>query len=245
VQGDIKAAEGWLHRQLEVKPYLEPLRGEMMLLNTRDTINIVLNEQRYAGEYYPEPLQQLLSRYADNADTPYYAATLLEDKKWPRQTRLWLIRTALERGHAANENIYRFLIALLEGGKIDYGMLETVQELLLKYYSEQSLLWAEASLEGGSVMAFMNGWAMLKEEGSPKLEDAYYQGLNRLINTSDVMRLEQSRAVLTVQTDSNRRLQVIAFLSELIDTFPKFINSSRLKDEILRTRDGLKQSWAQ
>jgi hypothetical protein len=243
-RSDIKGAVGWLYRQMDAKPYLEPLRGEIMLLDARDTVKTVLTVQHYADEHRPEPLQRFLSRYADNADAPYYADTLLEENKWPQRTRLWLIGTALERGHAADDKIYRFLISQLEEGPVDSGMRETVRELLRQHYPEQSQAWAEAALDGGHVMAFMNGWAMLKENDSPRLEDAYYQGLNRLSDTSDVRSLEQSRAILSMQTNSARRLQVIAFLSELVDTYPKFINSPQLKDEILRLRDGLQQSWA-
>ena len=241
--GDVKAAEGWLLRQLESKSYLEPLRGEMIRLDARDTLNTVLHEKRYAGEYYPEPIEQFLARYAESADAPYLMATMLQDIKWPRATRLWLQRKALERGHAADEEIYHFHIEQLEGGKVDHRLLESVREVLTKYYPEQGRAWAGGAIEGGNVMAFMNGWALLKGEGDPRLEEAYYQGLERLINSSDVRRLEESRWVLATQNDGGRRGQVLDFLGELVDTFPKFINSSRLRDEIRTLRDELQQSW--
>ncbi len=243
--GDIKAAQGWLHRQLEVKPYLEPLRTELMKLDARDTANTLLNESRYADEEFPEPVEQFLSHYAGSAEAPYYILSLLEERKLFRTTRLWLMRTALERGYSPDERIYRFHIAQMEQGHINYGLFESIREILLQYYPEQSRAWATAALEGGNVMAFMNGWAMLKESGAAQLGDPYYQGLNRLINTVDVRRLEQSRRVLSEQSDASRRTQVLAFLSELVETFPKFINSTVLRDEITRFRNGLKQAWAQ
>ncbi len=242
--GDIKAAQGWLQRQLEVKPYLEPLRAEIIRLDARDTVNTVLNEPRYNGEYQPEPLHQFLTRYAESVDAPLFALTLLEEKKVSRHTRLWLMRSALERGYAADEKIYRFHIAQLEGGKIDHGMLESVRKTLMQYYPEQSRAWAEDSLQGSNVMAFMNGWAMLEEGRSAMIDDVYYQGLERLIDSHDVRRLEQSRAILSMQTEADRQSQIVAFLSELTDTFPRFINSTILRDEIVRLRDGLKRAWA-
>jgi class 3 adenylate cyclase len=242
--GDIKAAQGWLRRQLEVKPYLDPLRVEIMKLDARATVNVVLNESRYADEEYPEPLEQFLSHYTESAEAPYYVLTLLEGKKLFRATRLWLMRTALERGYTPDERIYRFHIAQMEGGRINHELFESIREILLKYYPEQSRAWAAEALNGSNVMAFMNGWAMLKEAGAKELEEPYYQGLNRLINTIDVRRLDQSRRVLSEQTESQRRTQVLAFLGELVETFPKFINSTILRDEITRFRDGLKQAWA-
>lgn len=241
-QGDIKAAEGWLRRQLEVKPYLEPLRDEVMKLDARDTANALLNGQRYAGIYQPEPLQQFIVRYT-SADAPYYVATLLQDKTVTRQTRLWLIRTALERGHPVDETIYRWHIAQLEGGQIDHRLLESVRELLQKYYPEQSHAWADNALEGGNVMAFMNGWALLKEGDSPKLGDAYYQSLYRLLNGYRLALLEQGRAVLSGQSTAARQAQVVAFLGELVESYPKFINGSELRDGIARLQTQLKQEW--
>lgn len=244
-QGDIKAAQGWLSRQLEAKPYLEELRTEGMWLDARDTINTLFNEPSYAGEYYPEPLEEFLARYAESAEAPYLAASLLKDREWPRTTRLWLLRKALERGHTADEEIFRTHIAQLEGGAIDYRLLESVQELLRNYYPERVRSWAESALQGSNVMAFMNGWAVLKAEGSPLLQEPYYQGLQRLINSHDLMALEQSRSVLSSQSEGKRRAQVLAFLGELLDTFPKFINSTRLRDEIGQLRDALQRSWVQ
>jgi hypothetical protein len=242
-QGDIKAAEGWLYRQLEVKPYLEPLRSEMMILDARDTINIVLSGTRYAADYQPEPLQQFVTRYADNADAPYHAAILLQGKAVTSQTRLWLMRTALERGHPADENIYHLHLALLEGGKIDHLQLESARKVLLEYYPEQSRSWAEDALEGGNVMAFMNGWAILKETSSPKLDDVYYQSLYRLLNAYQLQSLEQGRAVLSGQQTASRQVQIVAFLSELVDSYPKFINSNELRDGISRLQVHLRREW--
>ena len=242
--GDIKAAQGWLQRQLEVKPYLEPLRAEIMKLDARDTVNVVLNESRYADEEYPEPLEQFLSHYAESAEAPYYALSLLEGKKLFRATRLWLMRTALERGYTPDDRIYRFHIAQMEGGNINHAMLESIHEIVLKYYPERSRAWATAALNGSNVMAFMNGWAMLKEVGAKELDEPYYQGLNRLINITDIRHLEQSRWVLSKQSEIAQRTQVLGFLGELLDTFPKFIISRMLRDEIKRFRDDLKQVWA-
>lgn len=242
--GDIKAAQGWLYRQLEVKPYLEPLRAEIMKLDARATVNLVLTESRYADEEYPEPIEQFLSQHAESAEAPYYILTLLEGKKLFRATRLWLMRTALERGYTPDERLYRFHIAQMEEGHINYGLYEEIRKILLHYYPEQSRAWAAAALNGSNVLAFMNGWALLKESGAKELEDPYYQGLNRLINTIDVRRLDQSRRILSEQSESARRSQVLGFLGELVETFPKFINSTILRDEIKRFRDGLKQAWA-
>jgi class 3 adenylate cyclase len=242
-QGDIKAAEGWLYRQLEVKPYLEPLRSEMMILDARDTINIVLSGTRYAADYHPEPLQQFVTRYADNADAPYHAAILLQGKAVTPQTRLWLMRTALERGHPADENIYHLYLASLEGGKVDHLLLESARKVLLEYYPEQSLVWAEAALEESNVMAFMNGWALLKESSSPKLDDVYYQSLYRLLNAYQSQALEQGRAVLSGQHTAARQAQVVAFLGELVESYPKFINGNELRDEISRLQVHLKREW--
>jgi hypothetical protein len=242
--GDIKAARGWLHRQLEVKPYLEPLRSEDMRLEAYSAINTVLAEPRYATDYQPEPLRQFLAHFAGSAEAPMLAAGLLEGKKVSRHTRLWLMRTALERGHEPDDTFYRFLTSQLVTGKIDYLLFESVREELLKYYPEQSRGWAETALEESNVLAFMNGWALLKGAGSGKLEDPYYQGLHRLINTADVMRLEQSRAVLSMQSERSRQTQIVAFLTKLVDSYPKFINSTILRDEVTRLRDGLKRSWS-
>jgi class 3 adenylate cyclase len=242
-QGDIKAAEGWLQRQLEVKPYLESLRTEVMLLNARDTINTVLSGTRYASDYHPEPLQQFVTRYADNAEAPYHAAILLQGKAVTPQTRLWLMRTALERGHPADENIYRLYLASLEGGKVDHLLLESTRKVLLEYYPEQSRSWAEVALEGSNVMAFMNGWALLKESGSSKPGDIYYQSLYRLLNAYQLQALEQGRAVLSGQQTASRQTQVVAFLGELVESYPKFITGSELRDEINRLQAHLKREW--
>lgn len=243
--GDIKAAQGWLQRQLEVKPYLEPLRSDGMRLAARATVNTVLNESRYAGDYQPEPLQQYLTHYAQSAEAPLLALGMLEGKNVSRHTRLWLMRTALERGHAPEQGFYRFAIEQMEQGGINHQFFSSLRELLQQYYPEQATAWALAALEGSNVQAYMNGWRLLSEEkGFPKLDDPYYQGLYGLIGSFRVEPLEQSRGVFVMQSDPARRAQLLAFLGELVDSYPRFINSTLLRDDIVRLRDGLKRSWA-
>ncbi len=243
--GDIKAALGWLHRQLEVKPYLEPLRSEGMRLEARQAVNTILNEARYSGDYQPEPLTQYLAHYAENAEAPLLVLGMLEGKKVSRHTRFWLIQSALERGHAADPVFYNFYIQQLEQGSINHQFFEQLRGDLLKHYPEQGRTWAERALEGSNLLAYMNGWELLKEAGSEKLNDAYYQGLKSLINSfRGAESLQQYRGVFMMQNDAQRRTQLIAFLGALVESHPKFTSSRVLRDEISRLRNELKQLWA-
>ncbi len=242
--GDIKAAQGWLHRQLEAKPYLEPLRSEDMRLEAREAVNTILNESRYSGDYQPEPLQQYLSHFAPSAEAPLVALGMLEGKKVSRHTRFWLMQTALERGHTPDQVFYHFYIQQLEQGSVNHQFFEQLRGDLLQHYPEQSKAWAENALQGNNVLAYMNGWELLKEAGSEKLNDAYYRGLKSLINSYRVEPLQQYRGVFVMQNDSQRRTQLIAFLGALVESHPKFTGSGVLRDEIIRLRKELKQLWA-
>lgn len=243
VGGDIKAAQGWIYRQLEVKPYLEPLHSEGVRLEAVQVIQLIVNDSRYAEVPRPEPLQQLLAHHS-GAQAPLVLLRELEDKGGARTTRLWLMQTAIERGYAPGEDFFRFYITELGQGKSNEKFFRTLRELLLKHHPEQARSWAEAALDETNPQAFQNAWRYLQEEkGSEKLNDPYYLALYNLIGSFYVEPLEHGRAIFNMQTEAKRQAHLVAFFDSLIASYPKFITSKLLRDELARLRDGLKQAW--
>jgi hypothetical protein len=159
------------------------------------------------------------------------------------QTRLWLLRTALERGHPADEPILQLHLAQLAEGGLDPRGQESVREVVRNYYPEQGRSWAQGALEGDNVQAFMHGWALLKGSGAAQLDDPYYQSLHRLLHAYQLAPLQQGRAVLSSQRTAKRQGQVVAFLGALVDSYPKFISGRELRDEIARLQTRLRQEW--
>ena len=243
VSGDVKAAQGWIHRQLEVKPYLEPLHNEEVRLEAVQAIHLTLNGTRYADVTRPEPLQQLLEHHTTE-QAPLVLLRELEGKGASRHTRLWLMETAIERGYTPGDDFFNFYIAELEQGKSDETFFRTLRELLIKHHPEQARTWAEAALDEAGPQAFQNAWRILQEQkGSEKLNDPYYLALYNLIGSFYVEPLERGRAIFTMQSEPYRRAHLIAFFDQLLASYPKFITSKLLRDEVARLRDSLKQAW--
>lgn len=242
--GDIRAAEGWLQRQLETKSYLEPLHVEVMRLEARLAVDSVIRDTRYSGVYRPLPLQQFLQRYAQSAEAPLQALALLEGSNVPGQTRYWLMQTAMQRGQAPDDALYRFCIEELEGGRIDYEFFRALRGALRDHFSERARSWAESALEGTHPQAYMNAWQLLTEmQGSDRLVDPYYQALNGLIGSFSIEPLERARGVFAVQQEAGRRAQLIGFVGELVESYPKFISSRDLRTGLEELRLQLGLEW--
>lgn len=215
-----------------------------MRLEALSAVIATLSESRYRNDHQPEPLQQFLSHYPGVADAPMLVLQQLEGKEVLRHTRLWLMQRAIERGHVPGDDYFNFYITELEQGKSNQKFFRTLRELLLKHHSEQAQAWAEAALDETNPQAFQNAWHYLQEQtGSEKLNDPYYQALHSLIGSFYVEPLEHGRPIFSMQSEARRQAHLIAFFDQLIASYPKFITSKLLRDEIARLRDALKQSW--
>lgn len=242
--GDVRAAQGWIHRQLEAKPYLETLRDEEMQLEALLAVNLTLSGTRYANDTQPEPLQQFLDHYATSTLAPQLLLKQLMGKDISRQARLWLMETAVQRGATPDASFFNFYTEQLEYGAINQQFFTTLREHLLAQFSQQGQQWAESRLDSDNPQAFQNAWRyLLEQKGSGKLADPYYLSLYELIGAVRLDALSRGRLVFSRQEDVKRRQHLLAFLNRLIETFPEFINSTFLRDEIARYRDELRNTW--
>lgn len=240
-KGDFKGAERWLARQLEEKPYLAPLRNEVMRLDARDTVAELQRIPHYTDKYQPEPLQQFLARHQEDAEAPYFAEGLLRSLNWREDTRFWLLSMALERGYEMDEKFYGILLQQLD--TVDVVDDKHIIALLQQHNAEKLNAWASRTLNEGNVMAFKNAWTVLEENGDSRLSDPYYQSLHRMINVNDMVTLDQSRRVLPVQGQSERQKQILAFLDDLVTHHAGHITNPMVLEEINRMHSTLKQQW--
>lgn len=241
-RGEYEVSLSWLERELETKPYLEHLRTRTAELDAHVTVNKLLNQQELRRYHQPPPLQDLLSRHPANSMAPYTAGRLLE-KQWYPITRIWLFEEAHKRGQAAEPYIFNTAVDAMSKGAIYYPRFEQAREFLLEYYREDTLGWATDALQNSNVMAYMNAWEILKVSSDPMIEDNYYLALHSLIDLNSEETLQNAITQFKAQQETERRRQIVDYMQEMVDTFPRFMNYTVLNEKMAGELVQFREEW--
>jgi len=243
-RGEYAAARAWLGPQLDAQPWLEPLRARLVGLEAREAVDVARTDSKYRGQYYPQPIKEFLARHASDPQAPVAVERALGEQAEP-MSRVWLQRQALERGLAPDAAILAFNLGVQENGPLDWQLLDDSRALLRQYYPEEALAWAGDAIAGPKVLAFQNAWTLLDDAADPRLADPLLQGLHSLLRASDPAVLEAARPGLAAAEDPQRRAQVLGFTAELVDTFPRHLNSRTVRDALAQMRSELAAAWGE
>ncbi|MDH5785057.1 MAG: adenylate/guanylate cyclase domain-containing protein [Chromatiales bacterium] len=241
--GRYEEALSWLRAKREKHSYLESLRDREGILDAHVTVTQVIKERsQYHLHYIPPPLAELLDRHPQSAQVPYQAARLIQDH-WHAITPLLLFSDAHKRGLQADELIFESAVKALSEGEVYYPKFEIAQKLLVEHYQPKATEWALESINGHHIMAYMNGWKLLKGIEHKVVANDYYATLFALININDEEKLNALLEKLKAQESAQRRDQIIGYLGELTDTFPMFLNYTKLNDRMKGELEDMKREW--
>lgn len=251
-EGSYGQALTWLQNELEKKSYLHELRPLVSILDAKATVSDVLHKTEYAKLFYPKPIKELLNRYPKNAEVPYTAAKMLENK-WHAITILWLYEQALNRkGYLEDEHIFIVCVSILSSG-IQYSpTLEKSRNILHTYYLKRAHEWALSAMDKGNISGIRNSWNILTKLNDPLTLDPYYKMVYHLVhglidkdvlNNKNLVTMDRAYEMFSNQKDPERRKHILALHEELVETFPKYVNYSSRRDTIKENLQKLKKHW--
>ena len=138
-----EAALKWLQEEKTGKSYLNVLAPKIVELDIKVTVSEVLQNKKYANQYYPKPLNELLKRYPKDPKVPLAVADML-DKDGHPITLLWLYDKALrECGYKGDDKIFMYCADILTKGRIDHQKFRQAEAILRDFYPEKHQQWAQ------------------------------------------------------------------------------------------------------
>ncbi|MDH5182561.1 MAG: adenylate/guanylate cyclase domain-containing protein [Gammaproteobacteria bacterium] len=238
-EGDYQKAYIWLKKEMAQKNYLHTLSSRLAVLDAYVTTEHLIEEKnKYRGQLYPQPAQEFLSRNKQ-AEAAYAMAIALQGKWYP-ETRLWMFEQALERGHETTDEIFATATKALSTGAYFWPKFRKAEELLLSYYPKEGAEWAGHALQETNLMAYMNAWRLLDKLADERSKDGHYRRLYQLISAADIAKVKKIVASLRKETDKNKRQHAHAFVNELVETFPQYLNHGSIRDYLKQSLPELK-----
>lgn len=238
--GEYQQGLAWLKTELQTKPYLESLRPELAVLDTRTTILALKTNPEYTNHYYPKPLEELLLRYPNNINVRYIGAQTLETH-WLPTTALWYYEEALKAGLQPKDHIFTFCTTSLTSHSSSYGEQQRARKIMADYYPKRQIRWAREVMDQTNVQAIRNGWLILSEKNDPIVERPYYQEIVNLVqNTANSDDLDKQFAG---EEDETRHRQIRELHKELITTYPRYVNYGKRIEALKVNLQRLEDNW--
>jgi class 3 adenylate cyclase len=200
----------WLTKELEKKPYLEPLRKRVPVLETEHEMWEWL-EGRSKFHQYEELVPELMRRFPDDPDVPHVIADLAQ-KQVIVEATLWLYERSIERGWKPDARVKDACLKTLERcGPDEPAYVKTADDLLAKHFGADRLAWARKRLDDGAVVPFENALAILDSSKDPAAQDPFWRALRATLAGEDV---DESAKTLAGEKDPARRRRALALVKE-------------------------------
>lgn len=233
---DAQDATDWLNGQLEARPYLEPLRARLAVLEVRALIE-GMDSGKVRGGWRGEKIWDLLRRHEDDADAPWVAAVMTGRTRIPEAT-FPLFAEALERGHAAGPELWNDCREALETNTPDDDVVSTAIALCLPHFGAELDKWAKTSLQVGGTFAWLNAIALQTKLDDPAVvNDAFLQAVLRY--GSGRPRSGDAQLVLA-EKDAARGERVRDAFQEIRETFAV---SDEAKQSVKSLLEEIEKRW--
>jgi hypothetical protein len=226
----------WLEAQLDERPYLEPLRKRVPVLEVTALVE-AMEAGKVRGGFRIEKVRDVVQKYPEDADVAWIAAILVGKTRVP-EASLPFFYDAMKRGHAPGPELWDDCRETLETNVPGDRVCEWAIELCRPHFANELDAWAQTNIKTGGSYSWLNAILIRSQAGDPEvMNDPVLQALLRYSQNKQRPGDDQ---VILADTNAARGERIRDTLQEISTTYSV---SSETKQSMKALVPELEKRW--
>jgi class 3 adenylate cyclase len=209
---DQSEALAWLQEQVASRPYLESLKRQLPMLESKVVMEALISGKKYARQdQIYDTARELVAKYPESAEAPFLIADIMS-RRFIEESVLWLYEEGIKRGHPVEPRVWEACVDAFEDNLPNSHYVETAQRLAKAHFDAQRTQWARKALNEGSIYSLLNALAILEEKQDPAAQEPFVRHLRDLAMGQ---RMETVVTALLSEKDAARGRRATALAQEV------------------------------